>query len=396
MDAKEIKKILIITSEAFPYGMAGTNRIISLSKGFLANGIDVKVISMFKYGKPDNQISYIYEGTYEGIPYKNLLIPSGKISGRIIRVIKRKIKSILVFNFFLLNLRHGTFVLYYAPEMLPAVMIRILTKLRRSIFIKEETEHPSIRIKSRGKLYKYIYLKYYYGFFDGLFVITDMLHKYFRDELNFRKNIMLVPMIVDTDKFQPGESLNNKTIVFSGEYDVQKEGLDMLFGAFAKVLARYPDYKLNLYGQSKDQYHDDQIKRLILAKKFKNNLTLHGYKTRDELVSILKDAGIFVFTRPPSLQATYGFSTKLGEYLATGKPVIVTRVGEVERYLTDRENAFLCDPNETSVAEKIFEIIGDYTYAMKVGSRGRMCVLKHFNNKLEARKIIDTIQLNYN
>lgn len=396
MDGKEIRNIFIITSEAFPYGMAGTNRIISLSKGFIANGIEIKVISIFKYGKPDNRISYKHEGTYEGIQYRNLLIPSGKISGRIIRVIKRMIKSILVFNFFLLNLRHGTFVLYYAPEMLPAVMIRVMTKLRRSIFIKEETEHPSIRIKSRGKLYKYIYLKYYYGFFDGLFVITDRLHKYFRDELNFRKNILLVPMIVDTDKFQPGETLNNNKIVFSGEYDVQKEGLDILFGAFARVLARYPDYKLHLYGQSKDQCHDDQIKKLILDQKFDNNLILHGYKTRDELISILKDAGIFVFTRPPSLQATYGFSTKLGEYLATGKPVIVTRVGEVEKYLKDRENAFLCDPNEASVAEKIFEIIGDYNYAMEVGSRGRICVMKHFNNKLEARKIIDSLQFDYN
>ncbi len=395
MDGKEIRNILIITSEALPYGMAGTNRIISLSKGFLANGIDVKVISMFKYGKPDDRISYRHEGIYEGIHYRNLLIPSGKIAGRIIRVIKRTFKSILVLHFFLFNLRHSTFVLYYAPEMLPAVMIRTLTKLRRSIFIKEETEHPSIRIKYKSRLYKYIYLKYYYRIFDGLFVITEMLHKYFRDELNFRKNILLVPMIVDTDKFQPGESLNNKKIVFSGEYDVQKEGLDMLFVAFAKVMGRHPDYKLHLYGKSNDQYHDDQIKKLISEQKIDNAVKLHGYKTRDELVRILQEADILVFTRPPSLQATYGFSTKLGEYLATGKPVIVTRVGEVESYLKDRENAFLCDPNEAAIADKIFEIIGDYDFALKVGARSRISVMKHFNNKLETKKIIHNLQQTY-
>jgi glycosyltransferase involved in cell wall biosynthesis len=387
----EIKEVLIITSEAFPFGMAGTNRMISLGKGFIANGIEVEVISIFKYGKPNGRIRYQYKGTYEGIRYRNILMPSGKLTGRIIRIIKRNIKSILVFNYLLVNLKRGTFVLYYAPEMLPAVMIRILTKLKKSVFIKEETEHPSIRIKYKSRLYRYIYLNCYYGIFDGLFVITERLHNYFREELNYRKNILLVPMIVDTEKFQPGTCLNNKTIVFSGEYDVQKEGLDILFRAFAMIIKEFPDYKLNLYGKSNDQYHDDQIERLISEENIDSNIKLHGYKTRDELISILQEADILVFTRPPSLQATYGFSTKLGEYLATGKPVIVTRVGEVERYLTDGENAFLCEPNEASIAEKILEIIGDYDYAMEVGARGRTCVMKYFNNKLEAKKIINNL-----
>lgn len=372
--------------------MAGTNRMISLSKGFMVNGLDVKVISIFKYGKPDSQIRYQYESIYEGIQYINLLLPSGKITGRMIRFIKRKIKSILVFNYFLKNLKPGAFVLYYAPEMSPAVMIRILTRLKGLVLIKEETEHPSLRIKHKNKFYKYVYLKYYYRIFDGLFVITENLFNYFKEELNFRKHLHIVPMIVDTDKFQPGINLNNKSIVFSGEYDVQKEGLDMLFGAFAMVIKIYPAYKLHMYGKSNEPNQNEQIKNLIKDHKLENDVTLHGYRTRDDLVKILQEADILVFTRPPSIQATYGFSTKLGEYLATGKPVIVTKVGEVVKYLADGRNAFLCDPNEASIAAKIFEIIRDYQHALEVGISGRICVEEHFNNKSEARKIVESLQ----
>ena len=38
----------------------------------MVNGLDVKVISIFKYGKPDSQIRYQYESIYEGIQYINL------------------------------------------------------------------------------------------------------------------------------------------------------------------------------------------------------------------------------------------------------------------------------------------------------------------------------------
>ena len=48
--------------------------------------------------------------------------------------------------------------------------------------------------------------------------------------------------------------------------------------------------------------------------------------------------------RPDSRQARGGFPTKLGEYLATGKPVCVTKVGEITVYLEDNVSAFLAEP----------------------------------------------------
>jgi glycosyltransferase involved in cell wall biosynthesis len=103
-------------------------------------------------------------------------------------------------------------------------------------------------------------------------------------------------------------------------------------------------------------------------------------------------ATMLVFTRPSSLQADYGFSTKLGEYLATGRPVIATRTGEVEKYLKDGQNAFICDPNENSIAEKICAISENYSLALKVGEEGRQCALRYFNNKIIALNAIEQVQ----
>ena len=100
-------------------------------------------------------------------------------------------------------------------------------------------------------------------------------------------------------------------------------------------------------------------------------------------------ARFFVFSRPPSLQAHFGFSTKLGEYLATGKPVIVSQVGEVSRYLIDGANALLCKSEPEEIAAKIIEIQENYDEALIIGQEGRNTSMLHFNNKVETKKIID-------
>jgi len=134
------------------------------------------------------------------------------------------------------------------------------------------------------------------------------------------------------------------------------------------------------------------LNNLIKDLSLEGKVSVHGYRNRDEMNTILMNAKMFVFTRPPSLQATYGFSTKLGEYFATGKPVVLTNVGEVGNYFTDNVNAFVCTNEPACIAGKITEVLDNYSYALEVGFRGRETVLKYFNNKSEAGKILDTCE----
>ena len=53
-------------------------------------------------------------------------------------------------------------------------------------------------------------------------------------------------------------------------------------------------------------------------------------------------------SRPRSRQAEGGFPTKLGEYLATGRPVIVTAVGSIPLTIRHAVDAVLIPPNSPS------------------------------------------------
>lgn len=394
MSMVKIRKVLIITSEPFPFGMAGTNRIISLGKGFNANGIDAQILSTYKFDQPDDIVKNPTKGVYEGITFTNIFNSTIKNRFKIIRAFQEFIKIILVFFYCAKKLNRETLVIYYSTESLSAIAVKVIAYIKNSVFVKEETEHPLIRIRDGKNFSTCFFLNYHYKIFDGLFVITQNLYNYFKTELNYKRPIFIVPMIVDLDRFIVRSKINSNCIVFSGELDDQKEGVDSLIRAFAKVLNKYPGYTLNLYGKASNE-QEIRYRKQISDLKIEEKVILQGYKMRHEMTEILLKAKLFVLTRPPSLQASYGFSTKLGEYLATGKPVVATRVGEIDNFLKDRVNAFICDSNIDSIADKICEIIEDYDFALKVGEEGRKCSLNYFNNKTETKSIIEQIQYIY-
>ena len=61
-----------------------------------------------------------------------------------------------------------------------------------------------------------------------------------------------------------------------------------------------------------------------------------------------------IINKRPNLQNRYCFATKLGEYLLTGKPVIISDVGEAKNYLKDGESAYIVDSGQPNlIAKKI-------------------------------------------
>ena len=95
-------------------------------------------------------------------------------------------------------------------------------------------------------------------------------------------------------------------------------------------------------------------------------------KTHDEAVAIMKSADCLVLARPDSLQARAGFPTKLGEYLATGVPVVVTKTGEIPRYLENGKSAYLVAPGDVAgIAEAIRFVLAHPEEAARVGAAGR-------------------------
>jgi len=393
MSKNKINNLKIITSASFPQGMAATNRVISLAKGFIANGIDTEVLCLIKFYEPrDTQDIFPSEGEFEGIKYRNIFKSNIRLKYKLSRAIAFYFKSILILIYGIKSINRNSIIIYYSHESLPALALKIVTLLKGATLIKEETEHPSVRTIKKGIIGKFFFLKFHYQLFDGLSVITENLLSYFKHELNYKKPIILTPMIVDIERFDSPRHRRSNTVVFTGELDEKKEGLSNLIKAFEKVVQKHPEFSLNIYGREINKGMEKYYEGLITSVGVEQKVHLNGYKERDEITDILVNADILTFTRPPSLQASYGFSTKMGEYLATGNPILATKIGEISKYLKDRENAYVCDPTIDSIYAKLCEIIEDYDFAIQVGKNGKKCALNYFNNITVAKATIQEFQ----
>jgi glycosyltransferase involved in cell wall biosynthesis len=172
----------------------------------------------------------------------------------------------------------------------------------------------------------------------------------------------------------------------------KKDGVDILINAFNIFHENNPKFKLYLIGYTNDITEEKELKQLISILKLNTAIVLTGKVKRDDMPKFLTNATILALARPESKQAEAGFPTKLGEYLATGNPVVVTSVGEIENYLTHGVNAFICKPgNIRDFAEKLDFIAKNQSFAKKVGIEGRKLAETVFNYKKQAINIITFI-----
>jgi len=119
-----------------------------------------------------------------------------------------------------------------------------------------------------------------------------------------------------------------------------------------------------------------------------DTITFKGLTSHVEIPRLLLSCQILALTRPKGVFAEAGFPTKLGEYLATGKPVVVTKVGDIPKYLKDGESAYLVDPDDNKAfAEKLDLVLSHYEDALKIAQKGKELTNTVFNYKVQSERM---------
>jgi glycosyltransferase involved in cell wall biosynthesis len=234
---------------------------------------------------------------------------------------------------------------------------------------------------------------------DGLFVISSSLKEYFSKKGVPVDKIYLYKMIVDPLRFESLKKTNyeQRYIAYCGTASNSKDGVDVLIRSFAIVAKKHPEVKLFIVGQTPSLKDVSGNLALIDELGVGGQIVFTGIITATDMPQLLKNAEVLVLARPDNIQAKYGFPTKLGEYLLTGNPVVVTAVGDIPLYLKDDDNALLAQPNNpTSIAEKIEWALNNNASAKNIGLHGRETALKCFNPFTEAEKILQIIFSNKN
>ena len=88
-----------------------------------------------------------------------------------------------------------------------------------------------------------------------------------------------------------------------------------------------------------------------------------------------------------------GFSNSILEYMAAGKPVVVTDVGGAAEAIVDEETGYLvASDDDEAMAERVIELLRDNEKAAKFGAASRERVEAEFSAERQLEKTLDLYQ----
>lgn len=284
-------------------------------------------------------------------------------------------------------------VVIFTIELLP---IHFLMKAAHAMGIKvlhERTELPYAiagQSKRRQKMLD-IYLNKQLPKFDGVFVISNKLTQYIGQ---YNKAVKKLVTLVDLVFFRSEKASPYPFpyIGYCGTISGNKDGVPILIEAFASITARFPELKLVLVGNNSNKAGIKETMDAIDKCKVADKVIFTGLIERDMMPVILCNAEILVVSKPDNEQNSGNFPIKIGEYLATGVPVVVTSVGEIPLFIKDGESGYLAIPGSAdSFAKKMEEALDNKDKAKQAGLNGRKIAEENFDYKKVSKIMADYI-----
>lgn len=357
-------KVYLITMEPFPNGMAGTNRIKCYVKALQRQGIPCEVIICTRtevYGtSPKNTVG---KADAEGISYRYIGGTPLRHKNILVRQINDVVDRLHTIGYLLSHLCENDIVLSYCGTHTNYINLIIdVAHKKKAKFVRELCELPYGTVMETKKTLRcrQFALTKQFPKCDGFIAISDALVELAEQYKNPNALVLKVPILVDLEKYcipDRSEDTPIPYIFHSGTLSEQKDGILGMIEAFG-IATRKLSFPIMFIstGKKEKSPNKEDIDRLIIKFHLETSVIFTGYLPENDLRNYLSKASLVVINKYNTQQNKYCFSTKLGEYLAASKPVIITNIGEAMNWLTDNQNAYIVEPENTSaLAERIIE-----------------------------------------
>jgi glycosyltransferase involved in cell wall biosynthesis len=217
--------------------------------------------------------------------------------------------------------------------------------------------------------------------------------------------IKVIPNGVDIEKFNPSiakASISNLTnsndkivIGYSGCFAPWHSINDLEF--LTNYLTRQYDnlYFLFIGGGYNKATFEEKIKNNL---KLKNKVYFTGKVTHELMPGYLALMDI-VIAPYPNIKNFYGSPLKIFEYMAAGKAIIATGIGQITSLIQDGKNGFLYSPeNQNELIQKIEALIQSESLRKSYGQKARETIANNFtwhHNAIRVHKICQHVLKSY-
>ena len=200
------------------------------------------------------------------------------------------------------------------PSLIVAFMsdiVRIVVIAAKGLGIKiigSERSNPLVYSSNQFKKYSKAY-----RCCDSIVFQTKRAAQMFQNDIQEKSVVIANPCIPRGNEIKPYDGERRKVIISAGRLCKQKR-FDVLIYAFIKVLDKYPEYKLEIFGEGPER---DKLEEIIKNHNLQNSIILKG--ASKDVFRYAYDATAFVLSSDHE-----GIPNVLIEALSVGLPCIST------------------------------------------------------------------------
>lgn len=236
---------------------------------------------------------------------------------------------------------------------------------------------------------------------DRLFVVSDVLRRQMIEFGVDPAKVVVNPNGVDPAVFRPeidGSDVRRRlgfgdhvVAGFLGTFGVW-HGTDVLARAAVKACAENPDLRVLMIGKGDllPTVHD-----IVREGGIEDRVTFLGGVPHEEVPAHLAACDFLVSPHVPMEDGSefFGSPTKLFEYMAMGKGIVASALGQIGEILEDGVSARLVTPGSVDeLAAGLLELAAAPELGARLGEGARREVVEKYTWKSNAQRVLDAVQ----
>lgn len=192
---------------------------------------------------------------------------------------------------------------------------------------------------------------------DVIFAVSDQVQRYVTSRINRPNDVNVLFNGVDTKRFNPWIEAAQVVSIVSGEFVVgfvgslkPWHGIEVLLDAFRFFQQRIPNAHLLMVG---DGPMRGWVEGYVHASGLESRVTVTGWTNHDALPGLIQRMDVTVAPYP-ALDEFYFSPLKVFEYLAMGKTVVASDIGQLNEIMEHGKNGILVESGEAvQLAEQL-------------------------------------------
>ena len=231
------------------------------------------------------------------------------------------------------------------------------------------------------------------------YCVSNQLKQYFVKRGVPEWKLRVISNGADTRRFNPhvsGQTViekhllkGNTVIGFVGSFHYW-HGVYHLIELMDEMIRHYPKVVFLLVGEGGPL--KNELYRYVAEKSLENQVVLTGLVDHEQIPAYINAMDIVLAPYPP-LEFFYYSPVKIYEYMACGRAVVSTEIGQIGELITHGKNGMLCTPGRTDEMFQILkQLMENVSLRRQIGRNAARLVASQHTWRHKAKQLSDLIE----